>query len=124
MSKNQSQTVMDIMNQIDGVRLHEKHGGKFRFRMYMTKSMIEAPIETLDLGVRAYNSLRRAGFSNIGELAEAVSSGTELKSIRNCGAKSVREIMEHLFLYQYNSLPMGRQDDYLKGAPVRRLKYR
>ncbi len=36
------------------------------------------------------------------------------KNIRNCGAKSEREIMEHLFLYQYNILPPDEQNEYLK----------
>lgn len=44
---------------------------------------------------------------------DAISSGTDLNQIRNCGKTSVREIMEHLFLYQYNSLPAEKQDAYL-----------
>lgn len=44
---------------------------------------------------------------------DAISSGTDLNQIRNCGKTSVREIMEHLFLYQYNSLPAEKQDTYL-----------
>lgn len=104
---------MGIMNQMDGVNLHEKKGGRFKFRMHMTQEMSESSIETLDLSVRSYNSLKRAGFNTVGEVVDAISSGTELNGIRNCGAKSVREIMEHLFLYQYNSLPADKQDDYL-----------
>ena len=113
MSKDQSQTLMGIMNQLDGVQLREKHGSSFKFRMHMTESMSDTSIEALDLSVRSYNSLKRAGFNNIGDVVEAISGGTELKSIRNCGAKSVREIMEHLFLFQYNSLPADKQDGYL-----------
>ena len=104
---------MGIMNQLDGVQLREKHGSSFKFRMHMTESMSDTSIEALDLSVRSYNSLKRAGFNNIGDVVEAISGGTELKSIRNCGAKSVREIMEHLFLFQYNSLPADKQDGYL-----------
>ena len=113
MSKDQSQTVMGIMNQLDGVQLREKHGSSFKFRMHMTQSMSDTSLEALDLGVRAYNSLKRAGYNTIGDVVDAISSGSDLKSIRNCGKTSVREIMEHLFLYQYNSLPANKQDDYL-----------
>ena len=113
MSKDQSQTVMGIMNQLDGVQLREKHGSSFKFRMHMTQSMSDTSLEALDLGVRAYNSLKRAGYNTIGDVVDAISSGSDLKSIRNCGKTSVREIMEHLFLYQYNSLPESKQDDYL-----------
>ena len=104
---------MGIMNRLEGVQLREKHGSSFKFRMHMTQSMSDTSIEALDLSVRSYNSLKRAGYDNIGEVVDAISGGRELKSIRNCGAKSVREIMEHLFLFQYNSLPANRQDDYL-----------
>ncbi len=38
-----------------------------------------------------------------------------LKDIRNCGAKSVREIMERLFLFQNQSLP-GEGKDYKTGG--------
>ena len=104
---------MGIMNQLDGVQLREKHGSSFKFRMHMTESMSETSLEALDLGVRAYNSLKRAGYNTIGDVVDAISSGSDLKNIRNCGKTSVREIMEHLFLFQYNSLPADKRDDYL-----------
>ncbi|MBE5870121.1 MAG: hypothetical protein E7294_02500 [Lachnospiraceae bacterium] len=114
MSKDQSQTVMGIMNQMNGVSFQKKAGNSFRFRMYLTQKMCESSIEALELSVRSYNCLKRAGFDSIGELTDAIAAGTELKSIRNCGSKSVREIMEHLFVFQYNSLPAKRQQSYLE----------
>ena len=122
MKNDQRQSVMAVMNRIDGVNLHEKKGGKFRFYMNLTSMMKNEPIESLDLSVRSFNSLKRAGFHTIGDVAQAVASGRELKGIRNCGAKSVREIMEHLFLYQYNSLPQERQNKYLIEVVMRNLK--
>ena len=113
MKIDQRQSVKAIMNRIDGVNLHEKKGGKFRFYMNLTNMMKSEPIESLDLSVRSYNSLKRADFHTIGDVAQAVASGRELKGIRNCGAKSVREIMEHLFLYQYNMLSPDRREAYL-----------
>ena len=104
---------MEIMNGIRGVSLHEKKGEKFYFYLQLSKEMREAGIEALDLSQRSYNSLKRAGFQSVGEVAEAVASGRELRNIRNCGAKSVREIMEHLFLYQYQSLPVEKRSGYL-----------
>ena len=122
MSKDQRQSVIEIMNRIDGVNLHEKKGGKFRFYMNLTNSMKNEPIEALDLSVRSFNSLKRANFHTIGDVAQAVASGRELKGIRNCGAKSVREIMEHLFLYQYNSLTPARQDTFLIEVIITNLR--
>lgn len=114
MSKDQNSTMMEIMNDLGGVTLREKRGGRFRFRMHLTPAMSDSSIEALDLGVRSYHSLKRAGYNSIGEVAEAVASGKELKSIRNCGSKSVREIMEHMFLFQYYSLKPEKREAYLK----------
>ncbi len=75
--------------------------------------MSETPIEALDLSVRAYNSLKRAGYGTIGDLAEAIAGGTEISKIRNCGVKSRREIMEKLFLYQYSALPQEKRAKYI-----------
>jgi len=114
MKTEQRQTLKGIMNSLDGVELKEKHGGQFHFRLHLTNQMRNTSLEALELGQRSYNCLKRAGYSTIGEVVDAISGGTELKSIRNCGAKSVREIMEQLFLYQYTSLSPWRQEAYLK----------
>ena len=113
MSKDQSQTVMTVMNKMEGVTLREKRNGRFKFRMHMTQSISEAPIEILDLSARPYNNLKRSGYKTVGDVVDAISSGIDLSKIRNCGKKSVREILEKLFLLQYNSLPADKRDDYL-----------
>ena len=92
----------------------EKKNGKFCFNIFLTPKMSVTPIEALDLSPRAFNSLKRAGYSTIGELAEAIASGTEIGRIRNCGAKSRREIMEKLFFYQYSVLPKEKRADYVE----------
>lgn len=98
---------------MDGIQVKEKHGGKFYYRMYLTTAMGQAPIEELDLSVRSYNSLKRAGYHTIGDVANAVAEGQELRRIRNCGAKSALEIMARLFLYQYYALQPDRRENYL-----------
>ena len=113
MNADQSQTLSQIIEQITGDRIHEKKGGKFFFKVYLNSKMSETPIEALDLGVRAYNSLKRAGYGTIGDLAEAIASGTEISKIRNCGSKSCREIMEKLFLYQYSCIPQEKKSKYI-----------
>lgn len=52
------------------------------------------PIEELDLSVRAYNCLKRAGIDSVGELKSI--SGDELRNIRNLGLKGFEEIKEKL----------------------------
>lgn len=114
MKTDQCQKVMEIMNQVEGVDLHEKKGGRFFFPMYVNKQMEETPIEALELGVRSYNCLKRAGFNSIAELAESTADRQVLTRIRNCGTKSVQEIMECMFLYQYQVLSPERRQEFLK----------
>ncbi len=102
-----------IMDQVEGVNLHEKKGKKFNFPIYLNKQMNETPIEALDLSPRPYNCLKRANYNTVGQLTEAAAQGDLLKRIRNCGTKSVREIMEHLFIFQYEQLSPQRQEKFL-----------
>ena len=45
MSNYQGRSVIGIMNQLEGVNLHEKKGGKFRFYMNLTSMMKNEPID-------------------------------------------------------------------------------
>lgn len=54
----------------------------------------DANIEELDLSIRAYNLLARANIQTIEELQGKTKS--EMKSVRNMGLKSLREIEEKL----------------------------
>ena len=51
-------------------------------------------IEELELGVRSYNCLKRAGIQTVGDLV-AKSEG-ELNAIPNFGKKSIDEVIETL----------------------------
>ena len=113
MNADQSQTLSKVIEEMTGACLHDSKSGKFYFNFYLNGKMSETPIEALDLGVRAYNSLKRAGYMNIGDLAEAIASGVEISKIRNCGKKSCREIMEKMFLYQYSALPQEKRKAYI-----------
>lgn len=114
MNQDQSRTLTQIVEALLGTKIYEKKGEKFYFNFYLNKRAEETQIEALDLGVRAYNSLKRAGYSTIGELVVAIAGGVEIGKIRNCGEKSRREIMEKLFLYQYNALPQEKREGYVK----------
>lgn len=57
----------------------------------------ETPIEDLELTVRAYNCLKRAGIIQVGEILEKLKKGQdEILAIRNFGQKSLNELMEQL----------------------------
>ena len=81
----------------------------------------ETPIEELELSVRAYNCLKRASITKVGEILEKLKKGRdELLTIRNFGQKSLDELMERLEQKGYLSaiqtppdltLPMESADD-------------
>lgn len=58
------------------------------------QSMLDTPIEELDLSVRSYNCLKRQGVNTIGQLNEC--SENDLLNIRNFGAKSIEEVKDKL----------------------------
>jgi DNA-directed RNA polymerase subunit alpha len=57
----------------------------------------EMPIEELDLTVRAYNCLKRAGITQVGMVLEKLEKGdAEILAIRNFGRKSLDELKQAL----------------------------
>ncbi len=54
----------------------------------------EKKIEDLDLSVRSYNCLKRAGINTVGELAQKTEE--EMMRVRNLGRKSLKEVMQKL----------------------------
>ena len=60
------------------------------YKMFVLKS----DIDELDLSVRAYNSLRRAGINTIGELLNKTKE--DMFKVRNLGRKSIEEVITKL----------------------------
>ncbi|GAB4575873.1 MAG: DNA-directed RNA polymerase subunit alpha [Anaerolineae bacterium] len=59
--------------------------------------MYDLPIETLDLSVRVFNSLKRTGITNVGEVLEMLDRGQDaMLAIRNFGEKSLTELKQKL----------------------------
>jgi DNA-directed RNA polymerase subunit alpha len=57
----------------------------------------DLPIEDLNLSVRAYNCLKRASITKVGEVLDKLAKGEEeLMSIRNFGRKSLNELLNKL----------------------------
>jgi DNA-directed RNA polymerase subunit alpha len=61
-----------------------------------TAKRADTPIEELDLSVRSYNCLKRAGINSVQELTERTE--TQMMSVRNLGRKSLDEIQDKLTL--------------------------
>lgn len=63
----------------------------------LTSEIYETPIENLDLSVRVFNSLKRAGIITVGEVLELLEKGEDaIMSIRNFGEKSMDELIEKM----------------------------
>ncbi|MBP7689913.1 MAG: DNA-directed RNA polymerase subunit alpha, partial [Thermoflexales bacterium] len=75
------------------------------------QEIYETPIEQLDLSVRVFNSLKRTGITNVGEVLEMLGRGEEaMLTIRNFGAKSLTELRDKLVakgLLKPGDLPLG-----------------
>lgn len=57
----------------------------------------DVPIDGLNLGVRVFNALKRAGISKVGEVLDLLKEGEEaILRIRNFGDKSMAELREKL----------------------------
>lgn len=66
------------------------------------QGVYETPIEDLDLSVRAYNCLKRAGITEVGEIIERLRRGDEeMLVIRNFGQKSLEELKDSLRAHGY-----------------------
>jgi DNA-directed RNA polymerase subunit alpha len=59
----------------------------------------DTPIESLDLSVRVFNSLKRTGITKVGEMLDMLERGEEtMLAIRNFGEKSLEELKQQLII--------------------------
>lgn len=59
----------------------------------------DTPIESLDLSVRVFNSLKRTGITKVGEMLDMLERGEEtMLAIRNFGEKSLEELKHQLIV--------------------------
>lgn len=86
---------------------------RLRFPVYLGKELLETPIEELELSVRSFNCLRRAGMATVGDLVQNIDTREDLLKIRNLGRRSADEIMDAIMEYQYTILPDGAKKKYL-----------
>lgn len=84
------------------------------FVVYMTEEFVNTNLEELDLSVRSYNCLRRAGFRTIGDVLDKISTQDELLRYNKLGSNSAKEIMRKIFEYHYNHLPEDKVQEYEK----------
>ena len=105
---------MVLVPEADIVEFMKRKSGRFRFPIYINEKLYDTGIEVLELSVRANNCLENAGYTTVGKLVEKVNKREDLKKLRNCGEKTVDEIMEQLFCYQYSQLKEDKKKKYIR----------
>jgi len=78
----------------DGLAAIGGGGGDLGGGVAVNNGLDEILIEELELGVRSYNCLKRAGVQTVGDLVRKTRS--ELNAIPNFGSKSIEEVIETL----------------------------
>ena len=91
--------------------LHRVFGKNIRVNLGFSKRVCDHAIEELDLSVRGYNALRRAGVITLGDLIELLNADL-LKSVRNLGAKSISEIKTKITVFGFERLSEREKSDF------------
>ena len=73
--------------------------------------VLEMTIEELDLSVRAFNCLKRAGVNSVGDLINK--SPDEMMKVRNLGKKSLEEVISKLEALGFN---LNTEEDWILGV--------
>lgn len=58
------------------------------------EKLLEMPVEEMELSMRSFNCLKRAGINNVGELIQKTEQ--EISKVRNMGKKSLEEVKNKL----------------------------
>lgn len=84
--------------------------------MCLTSKQRKRDLSMLDieLSIRSYNALYRAGFRSIGNLCDGIETSRDLGNIRGMGKHSQRNVMCALFIYQFNCLNSNQREAYLR----------
>lgn len=80
---------MNLTDGVEGVEIGVEREEEKRDRL------LEMPIEELDLSVRSFNCLKRAGINTVGELT--AKTDEDMMKVRNLGKKSLEEVKEKLY---------------------------
>jgi len=86
--------VNDHMSLFEAQSVTEMTGDTFADLPEEGETVLDTPIEDLDLTVRSFNCLKRQGVNTIGQLNECTEA--DLLNIRNFGAKSIEEVKDKL----------------------------
>lgn len=75
-------------------KVHDETGVEAPPERSEVDKLLEMPIEELELSMRSFNCLKRAGINTLGELIQKTES--EISKVRNMGKKSLEEVKTKL----------------------------
>ena len=93
LKKNNISLEFDV-NEFEKIRYYEKSLTIERGEFSYTCRILDVPIEELDLSVRAYNCIKRAGINTLSDLVNKTEE--EYMKVRNLGKKAYDEIIEKI----------------------------
>lgn len=99
-------------NRLSKNRIKEITGAGFTVPMYMGAQLLNADVESLNLSVRSYNCLKRAGWNTIGDILKAIESWEDLGKVRNLGKTSLIEIRDQIIFFQKSLLSESEKATY------------
>ena len=86
----------------------------------LRKAYLNTEITELNLSVRSYNCLKRAGANTIGDILKLTDEeGNGLRKIRNLGSRSEKEILEAVRIFRENGQYHLEQDQEEKSKNPR-----
>lgn len=112
--KDAYHSIKMVLNEIYGLDLHDSKKGDFRFPIYLGDRLKDVPIDALELSERGRNCLMRAGYTNLYTLLDKINSKADLLKIRCCGNGTAQEIIEKIFIYQFNILSEEKRTKFIK----------
>ena len=86
--------------------------GSFVYPVYLTEALKNTDLEELTLSVRAYHSLKRGGYSTVGDFL-LDTDGSGVVPVRNCGAKTSGEIFARMYLVMASLLSEEQRSAYV-----------
>lgn len=98
----------------DNYEVTKRENGRFYFPLYVSSEIMHESIAVLDLSVRSINCLKRVGYNTIGDIVNNINKSEDLRSIKNCGQNSAKEIINSIFEHQMEVLSEEELISYWK----------
>lgn len=83
---------LEVMVELSELAMNDTYMSEQQYTQ--NAQILELPIEDLDLSVRSYNCLKRAGINSVDELTQK--SEEDMMKVRNLGKKSLKEVKQRL----------------------------